>query len=146
MGVYKATPVSTEMQTREWFVVHIDEFDYDVVESQMAFPDYLLCDRSGSLVRCEVEYESKNFIAHRHDPKGCDLVICWLHNAKLPLPVLELFTGKLYKASYIPKRIPKYQEFLRSLAVAGSPVTSLDYARAGFQRSKRRGLPAVPFV
>jgi hypothetical protein len=31
-------------------------------------------------VRIEFEYESRNFRLHRHDPKGCDLIVCWIHN------------------------------------------------------------------
>jgi predicted transport protein len=29
-------------------------------------------------VRIEFEYSSSNFILHRHDPKGCDLIVCWV--------------------------------------------------------------------
>ncbi len=31
-------------------------------------------------VRIEFEYESKNFHTHRHDPAGCDVIVCWKHN------------------------------------------------------------------
>jgi hypothetical protein len=42
-------------------------------------------------VRIEFEYESKNFLVHHHDPDGCDLIICWLHDwPECPLEVLEL--------------------------------------------------------
>jgi hypothetical protein len=42
-------------------------------------------------VRIEFEFESRNFFAHHHDPKECDLVVCWTHNwPECPLPVLEL--------------------------------------------------------
>ena len=33
-------------------------------------------------VRIEFEYESKNFMLHGHDPKGCDVIVCWRHNWK----------------------------------------------------------------
>ncbi len=32
--------------------------------------------------RIEFEYESKNFLLHGHDPKKCDLIVCWRHNWK----------------------------------------------------------------
>jgi hypothetical protein len=32
--------------------------------------------------RIEFEYESKNFLLHGHDPKGCDVIVCWRHNWK----------------------------------------------------------------
>jgi hypothetical protein len=33
-------------------------------------------------VRIEFEYESKNFLRHGHDPKKCDVIVCWRHNWK----------------------------------------------------------------
>jgi hypothetical protein len=33
-------------------------------------------------LRIEFEYESKNFLLHGHDPKGCDMIVCWRHNWK----------------------------------------------------------------
>ncbi|HEY2115476.1 MAG TPA: hypothetical protein VGJ51_10315 [Candidatus Angelobacter sp.] len=33
-------------------------------------------------LRIEFEYESKNFYLHGHDPKGCDMIVCWRHNWK----------------------------------------------------------------
>lgn len=42
-------------------------------------------------VRIEFEFESRNFMAHRHNPKGCDLIVCWKHNwPGCPLEVIEL--------------------------------------------------------
>ena len=33
-------------------------------------------------LRIEFEYESRNFKLHGHDPKGCDMIVCWKHNWK----------------------------------------------------------------
>jgi hypothetical protein len=33
-------------------------------------------------LRIEFEYESRNFKLHGHDPKGCDMIVCWRHNWK----------------------------------------------------------------
>lgn len=42
-------------------------------------------------VRIEFEYKSSNFVEHGHDPNGCDLIVCWMHNwADSALEVLEL--------------------------------------------------------
>lgn len=42
-------------------------------------------------VRIEFEHRSRNFHAHAHDPKACDLIVCWEHNwPDCPLEVLEL--------------------------------------------------------
>jgi Homing endonuclease associated repeat len=31
-------------------------------------------------VNVEVEFESRNFLRHGHDPKKCDVIVCWIHN------------------------------------------------------------------
>jgi hypothetical protein len=31
-------------------------------------------------VRIEFEYMSNNFFLHKHDPRGCDLIVCWENN------------------------------------------------------------------
>ncbi|MBC7816766.1 MAG: hypothetical protein IAG10_07755, partial [Planctomycetaceae bacterium] len=42
-------------------------------------------------VRIEFEFQSRNFLAHGHDPKGCDLIVCWEHNWRdCPIEVVEL--------------------------------------------------------
>jgi len=94
MGEYKITPAN-EMQTREWLAAHLDDFGIDILKSQTAFPDCVIS-RGGKVLNVEIEYASENFIAHDHNPAECDFVICWIHTANLPLPVLELSTGKEY--------------------------------------------------
>lgn len=58
------------------------------------FPDCEAKRRVGKTwerVRIEFEHESRNFRTHRHDPEGCDLIVCWEHNwPECPLEVLEL--------------------------------------------------------
>ena len=42
-------------------------------------------------VRIELEFQSRNFVTHRHDAKGCDLIVCWQHNwEEAPMEVIEL--------------------------------------------------------
>ncbi|MBZ5508366.1 MAG: hypothetical protein LAO78_23135 [Acidobacteriia bacterium] len=44
-------------------------------------------------LRIEFEFESRNFLAHRHDAKECDMIVCWRHNwAECPknIEVIEL--------------------------------------------------------
>jgi hypothetical protein len=42
-------------------------------------------------VRIEFEYESRNFVRHRHHAAECDLIVCWNHNwPECPLEVVEL--------------------------------------------------------
>ena len=42
-------------------------------------------------VRIEAEYQSRNFLQHFHDPKDCDLIICWENNwPEAPMEVIAL--------------------------------------------------------
>jgi len=66
-----------------------------IVEAvQSSFPD---CEAKWEVepgrwqrIRIEFEYESRNFKDHGHDPKGCDLLVCWRHNWKNAPPELEI--------------------------------------------------------
>jgi len=71
------------------------QLGYVVHWLQSEFPDCEVMRRVGEdscqLVKAEFEYESRNFLKHMHDVKGCDLIICWRHNwPECPLEVLEL--------------------------------------------------------
>jgi len=46
---------------------------------QAAFPD-CVANRDGERIRIEFEYRSRNFATHRHDPKKCDWIVCWIHD------------------------------------------------------------------
>lgn len=83
----------------------------EILSIQAGYPDALIFDKANQTkIRIEFEYESKNFIIHKHDPKGTDWIICWKKNkGKYPVPVLELstlttFPPKLYR--YIPPEQP----------------------------------------
>jgi Homing endonuclease associated repeat len=71
------------------------ELGFAVMRIQTEFPDCLalryIGDDRWQLIRIEFEYESRNFLKHMHDPKGCDLIVCWVHNWKeCPIEVVEL--------------------------------------------------------
>jgi hypothetical protein len=62
---------------------------------QTAFPDCeamrVVAENRLQPVKIEVEYQSRNFLKHMHDLKGCDMIVCWEHNwPECPLEVLEL--------------------------------------------------------
>lgn len=72
-----------------------NDLGFKVRRMQAAFPDCLAVRRVGENlwedVKIEVELMSRNFAAHGHDPKGCDLIVCWEHNwPECPLEVVEL--------------------------------------------------------
>lgn len=58
------------------------------------FPDALGRRRIGGQwhrVRIEFEQRSSHFERHAHDPRACDLIVCWEHDwLQCPLEVLEL--------------------------------------------------------
>jgi hypothetical protein len=71
--------------------------DYVATRIQSEFPD---CEAFREVapgpwqrVRIEFEFESRNFLLHKHNPKKCDLIVCWKHNwAECPanIEVIEL--------------------------------------------------------
>ena len=55
-----------------------------VLRIQSEFPDCEAMQEVGpgkcQRVRIELEYLSKNFAAHGHNPDDCDVIVCWIHN------------------------------------------------------------------
>lgn len=102
-----------EMNVREWFAAHCDDLGYSIILSQAGFPDYMIEDGQGRQIRAEAEYESINFLAHRHNIAECDMVICWWHNITIPLPVLELKTARYYTAGEIVVIEKAKQEWIK---------------------------------
>ena len=57
---------------------------FDILKVQQEFPD---CEAmrevapgKWQLTLIEFEFESRSFAQHRHDPRGCDIIVCWRHN------------------------------------------------------------------
>jgi hypothetical protein len=71
------------------------QLGYVVHRIQPEFPDCEAMRRVSEdkcqMVKAEFEYESRNFLKHMHDVKGCNMIICWRHNwPECPIEVLEL--------------------------------------------------------
>jgi hypothetical protein len=74
-----------------------ERLGYVVTRIQPEFPD---CEAFREVapgrwqrVHIEFEFESRNFLLHKHDPKKCDVIVCWKHNwAECPanIEVIEL--------------------------------------------------------
>ncbi len=66
-------------------VLH-DTFDFKIESIQAGFPDCIARRKIGKNrweeVRIEFEFESKSFVAHKHDPDAVDAIVCWIHNWK----------------------------------------------------------------
>jgi hypothetical protein len=71
------------------------QLGFKVLRIQSTFPD---CEALREVVRgqlqrmkLEFEFESRNFLRHKHKIDGCDAIVCWKHNWKeCPLEVIEL--------------------------------------------------------
>jgi hypothetical protein len=49
-------------------------------------------------VRIELEFESRSFLLHGHDPKRCDIIVCWRHNWKrCPKHIEVIELGKIVR-------------------------------------------------
>jgi hypothetical protein len=84
-----------------------------------AFPDCIAYKQVGDRekrVRIEFEYKSSNFRLHRHDPKGCDCIVCWhhdWHDVPRHIEVIELkkFFGVPFKV-WIQAAVKSEQHWL----------------------------------
>lgn len=110
-GNLKGAPTGLEKLSRWIGAVNADDFEIDECEvrerfriinemhgwfrveiSQTGFPDFVLSDKNGGVVRAEVEVAASNFLKHGHDIGQCDLIIAWRNDwADCPLPVLCVF-------------------------------------------------------
>lgn len=84
---------NNEMGVVVYFAQIANQTNYDIVSIQAAFPDAVIRDvTSGKEYRVEFEYWASNFIAHRHDVRNCDLIICWVNDLdeQFPLTIWEL--------------------------------------------------------
>jgi hypothetical protein len=97
-GLYKDRPVMGEpFDRRPMTNAPVNELGVMVLFGMMAaglglqvesvqgkFPDCIarrqVAPGKWQYLRIEFEYESKNFKLHGHDPKGCDVIVCWRHN------------------------------------------------------------------
>jgi hypothetical protein len=61
-----------------------EHLGFFVLGVQCAFPDcaalHKIAPGNWQPVTIEFEFESRNFRMHRHDPTGCDFIVCWEHN------------------------------------------------------------------
>jgi len=74
----------------------VDDLHMYIEEIKPGFPDCVARRFTGKgweKVLIEFEYLSSNFKMHGHDPKACDMIVCWKHDWKdCPLEVIELIS------------------------------------------------------
>ena len=66
-------------------VLH-EAFDLKIESIQAGFPDCIARRKIGSNkwweIRIEFEYDSRSFLAHKHDPDKVHMIVCWVHSWK----------------------------------------------------------------
>jgi hypothetical protein len=71
-----------------------EDLNMYIEEIKPGFPDCIgrrFNGKGWERVDIEFEYASSNFKTHGHDPKGCDIVICWDHDwPQCPIEVIAL--------------------------------------------------------
>lgn len=68
-----------------------DKYGFRMIRFNNAYPDAVFESADGKELWVEFEHVSENFIKHGHDPRYCDLIVCYVHNCeKLTVPVLAL--------------------------------------------------------
>jgi len=72
-----------------------EQLGFRILRIQTGFPDCEAWRVVGNdrlqRVGIELELESRNFLRHGHDVKGCDLIVCWEHDwEECPIEVVEL--------------------------------------------------------
>ena len=72
------------------FVQVAQEAGFEILSINNEFPDATI-KRGNAVYQVEFEYRSSSFKYHGHDPRECDLVICWECDGDCGgLPVLQL--------------------------------------------------------
>jgi hypothetical protein len=73
-----------------------DDLNMYIEEIKPGYPDCIgrrFVGKGWERVAIEFEFKSSNFKLHKHDPKDCDIIICWDNDWKdCPLEVIELKT------------------------------------------------------
>ena len=80
-----------EINIREAFAIKHKELGFSILMSQDIFPDYVLKDKKGKLLRAEAEVFASDFQRHKHDIKKCELIICFKNDWKdCPIKIIEI--------------------------------------------------------
>lgn len=74
----------------------------ELVSIRSEFPDAVVRTNGTEDWRVEFEFVASNFIAHNHDARECDAVVCWVDDCgDMPFPVMQLrdLSGELCGAT-----------------------------------------------
>jgi hypothetical protein len=83
VGAFRHAPVN-EQGVSMLFAIVAERLGYLIDGVRAGFPDCearkLVGPDAWQGVNIEFEYESRNFERHGHSRKGCDIIVCWIHN------------------------------------------------------------------
>lgn len=82
------------------------EYGVEILSVQSAYPDAVI-KLNGKNYIAEFEYYASNFLQHRHDPRHCDVVICWVNDlvgTDFPLPIWELSSPLTPTIQYVDEK------------------------------------------
>lgn len=72
----------------------IEDLNIYIEEIKPGFPDCIgrrFTGKGWEKVNIEFEYKSSNFKNHGHNPKECDIIVCWEHDwTESPIEIIEL--------------------------------------------------------
>lgn len=105
---------NNEMGVVVRFTQVCESLGYEIVSIQSGYPDAVIKGFEKEW-RVEFEYLASNFLAHRHDPRKCDLIVCWVNDLRdneFPLTIWELSSNTIspiFEATDIEKELAYYR-------------------------------------
>jgi hypothetical protein len=70
-----------------------------------AFPDVTAIDNDRNSVRIELEVFASDFLAHKHDAKACEYIVCWENDlVDMPQPFPEVLSLKDFTNDFLDVR------------------------------------------
>lgn len=110
--------------------------EWSIVEIRTQYPDAIL-EYKGELWNAEFEFRSSHFKHHRHDPRKCDIIVCWEHDYEdCILPVICL-SNEEWKTTTFHRHDPKdleiehwkskFLKIQRKLMIIESGMTEDDF-------------------
>lgn len=140
-----------------------EENGYSIARIDAGFPDAtVINNESGESFEVEFEFVSSNFAAHRHDPRGCDVIVCWendLGKAIDGFPVVCLSKKEkmvLFKIDniqkelaylrmrnrYLENKMPKYQS-VPNLPAPKEPSIKETSISLYLKNNSQNGCPSI---
>lgn len=93
-------PPRNERLTRYFaeYAIERKRLDWEFIQYRESFPDATMRLPLHGVCEVEFEYRAANFIAHRHDPAGCRVIVCWIDDwpGRLPKGLYTIALSELF--------------------------------------------------